>query len=86
MKCFSALAGGLGAGAKRFRAFGGGLGAGAVLFSLLSAAAFAWKPDLVGGWLLREDGQARARRTCERAERLARLSPDYLDSCRAAGL
>ena len=67
--------------------FAEGLGAGAVLAFLLAASAFVWKPDVFGGRLApRGTDRSRVRRGLESAERLARLSPDYLDICRTAGL
>ncbi len=65
--------------------FLGGLGAGAALISLLAVTVLK-RAGAMGAWTQRETRQARARRHCQRAERLARLSPGYLDACRAAGL
>jgi hypothetical protein len=59
---------------KTLSVFPGGLGAGAALMSMLAAAVF-WKADGLRAWLRRE-----------RAERHAKLSPNFLDACRAAGL
>jgi hypothetical protein len=79
MKSINVFAGGLG--------FAEGLGAGAVLALLVAASAFVWKPDVFGGRLAPGGtGHSRVRRNLENAERLAKLSPDYLDICRAAGL
>ena len=70
---------------KNVSPFVGGIGAGVGLISLL-AATLRWKSGPVGGLTFREAQETRARRNCQRAERLAQLSPDYLDACRAAGL
>jgi hypothetical protein len=71
---------------KPLRIFAQGFGAGAALVLLFASVTSLWKPDRIGNWLRRDPNQVRARRNLERAEQLARLSPDYLDICRAAGL
>lgn len=71
---------------KRMNAFAGGLGTGAVMTSLAAGIAWIWRPDVLASWWHGETRQARIRRNLERAARRARLSPDFLDACRAAGL
>ena len=68
-------------------AFVRGLGTGAGLLLLAGAATFALKPELFLSWLLRGAvSRDRSLSNRERAERIAQLSPDYLDHCRAAGM
>jgi len=71
---------------KRMDITAEGLGTGAALILVFAAVSWLWKPDVVGGWLVRETDEARERRSWQRAEKLAHLSSDYLDICRAAGL
>jgi hypothetical protein len=71
---------------KRIHAFAGGLGTGAVMMSLAAGIAWIWRPGALASWWQGETRQARIRRNLEHAARRARLSPDYLDACRAAGL
>jgi hypothetical protein len=59
---------------KTLRVFAGGIGAGAALMSMLAAAVL-WRADGLRAWMRRD-----------RAEKRARLSPNFLDVCRAAGL
>ena len=71
---------------KRINAFAGGLGTGAAMMSLAAGIAWLWRPNAFASLWRGETRQARIRRDLERAARRARLSPDYLDGCRAAGL
>ena len=71
---------------KRINAFAGGLGAGAAMMSLAAGIAWIFRQDVFASLWHGETRQARIRRNLERAARRARLAPDYLDACRAAGL
>jgi hypothetical protein len=59
---------------KTLSVFAGGIGAGAALVSMVAAAVL-WRADGLRAWIRRERG-----------ERRARLSPNFLEACRAAGL
>ena len=70
---------------EHFHSFGGGIGTGAAITALVALTCL-WRPGLLRGWLTGESALARARRDLLRAAERARLSPNYLDACRAAGL
>jgi hypothetical protein len=71
---------------KDRRVFAEGLGTGAALILVMTAAACAWQANRITAWLSQENEEMRQRRQIERAERAATMAPDYLDTCRAAGI
>jgi hypothetical protein len=52
----------------------------------MTAAACVWRANRIAAWLSQEDAKMRQRRLIERAQRAATTAPDYLDTCRAAGI
>ena len=68
------------------RVFAEGLGTGAALILVMTAAACAWQADRIAAWLSQENEEMRQRSQIERAQRVATMAPDYLDTCRAAGI
>jgi hypothetical protein len=66
--------------------FAEGLGTGAALIVVVTAAACLWQANRIAAWLTQESEEMRRRRQIERAQLAAKLSPDYLDTCRAAGI
>ena len=68
------------------RVFAEGLGTGAALILVMTAAACVWQANRIAGWLSQENEDMRKRRQIERAQRAATTAPDYLDTCRAAGI
>ena len=68
------------------RVFAEGLGTGAALILVMTAAACVWQANRIAGWLSQENEEMRQRRQIERAQRAATTAPDYLDTCRAAGI
>jgi hypothetical protein len=71
---------------KDTRVFAEGLGTGAALILVMTAAACVWQANRIAAWLSQEDANVRQRRQIERAQRAATTAPDYLDTCRAAGI
>jgi hypothetical protein len=68
------------------RVFAEGLGTGAALILVMTAAGCVWQANRITAWLSQEDPNMCQRRQIERAQRAATTAPDYLDTCRAAGI
>jgi hypothetical protein len=66
--------------------FAEGLGTGAALIVVVTAAACLWQANRIAAWLSQESEETRQRRQIERAQLAAKLSPHYMDACRAAGI
>jgi hypothetical protein len=71
---------------KDRKAFAEELGTGAALILVMTAATCVWQANRIAAWLSQENEEMRQRRLIERAQRAATMAPDYLDTCRAAGI